>query len=482
MCEIQSRGTNRRTLIAAVMLTVSMGAACRDAPVLPRPQPGTFAPALAITAITDDVELLRSLVQQLQADATLNKGQANALTSKIDAAARRLQAGSDDAGRNVFTAFINQVNAFVNARVLTARQAQPLLDAVRSVTGRGVLRRSLAAGYRHTCALTPTGQAQCWGSSSYGQLGDGSTATRLVPVAVVGDLSFRQVTGGSSHACALTGDGTAYCWGANGAGQLGDGSTTDRLVPTPIATVIRFIEITAGASHTCGLTRTGSAYCWGGNDAGALGDGSWSDRNVPTPVAGGRSFTELRAGGFHTCAIAAGSDAYCWGWNNFGQLGDGTTTTRNVPTAIANGIEFDQIESYSYHNCALTGEGRAYCWGSIDNGGLVPTAVPGGQTFASLSDGGVRGTHTCAVSTSGPTFCWGVNDYGQVGDGTNIRRAQPTRIAGNLTFTRLSGGGEHTCGRTAPGQIYCWGGNVVGQLGDGTTTSRNTPTPIAGGG
>jgi len=173
---------------------------------------------------------------------------------------------------------------------------------------------------------------------------------------------------------------------------------------------------------------------------------------------------------------------YCWGWNNFGQLGDGTTATRTLPMPIAGGTEFSQIATYAYHNCALTPEGRAYCWGSIQNGGLTPTLVPGGVAFATLSDGGVRGTHSCAVSTAGPTFCWGVNNYGQVGDGTNIERPVPTRIAGTYAFVQLSGGGEHTCGRTAAGQIACWGGNFVGQLGDGTTTSRNAPTPIAAAG
>ena len=80
----------------------------------------------------------------------LNKGQANALTSKIDAAARRIQSGNERAGGNGFDAFLHQVNAFVNARVLTVKQAQPLLDAALSLLGNGVARRPLAAGYRFT--------------------------------------------------------------------------------------------------------------------------------------------------------------------------------------------------------------------------------------------------------------------------------------------------------------------------------------------
>jgi len=48
-------------------------------------------------------------------------------------------------------------------------------------------------------------------------------------------LSFRQVSAGESHTCGLTTTGLAYCWRDNFAGQLGDGTTTTRLLPTPVA-------------------------------------------------------------------------------------------------------------------------------------------------------------------------------------------------------------------------------------------------------
>jgi len=486
----QPAGNVIRSLIAALTLSVPTWTACRDAPVSPPSIVDVRSPVLAISSTAEDIALLRSLVAALETDGTLNAGQANALTSKIDAAARRLEADRGKAATNVFGAFVNQVHAFVNARVLTAGQAQPLLDAVLSLTGSGVPRKALAAGYRFTCALNDTGAAQCWGLNEYGQLGDGTTQTRLAPVRVLGEHTFRQITAGSDFACALTGDGVVYCWGANASGQLGDGSNTDRKSPGAVATTLRFVQITAGAYHACALTSSGSAYCWGRNDAGPVGDGSWTNRNVPTPVAGGLSFTEVRAGGFHTCGTTA-SGSYCWGWNAFAQLGDGTLTSRNVPTPIAGGTNFRTIAPYAYHTCALTDAGRAYCWGDYGGGALgddmmvphyVPAPVAGGLTFGTLSDGGVLGSFTCGVTTAGPTYCWGVNNYGQVGDGTNIERRTPTLVAGGHAFTRLTGGGEHNCGRTGAGAIYCWGGNFAGQLGDGTTISRNTPTPVAGGG
>ena len=45
-------------------------------------------------------------------------------------------------------------------------------------------------------------------------------------------LSFRQVSAGGGHTCGVTTTNVAYCWGENYSGQLGDGTTTNRLIPT----------------------------------------------------------------------------------------------------------------------------------------------------------------------------------------------------------------------------------------------------------
>jgi hypothetical protein len=44
--------------------------------------------------------------------------------------------------------------------------------------------------------VTTGNRAYCWGANVAGELGDGTTTSRLTPVPVVGGLSFRQIRAG----------------------------------------------------------------------------------------------------------------------------------------------------------------------------------------------------------------------------------------------------------------------------------------------
>jgi len=104
-----------------------------------------------------------------------------------------------------------------------------------------------------------------------------------LPVLVSGNLHFSSIVSGGNHTCALTPNGDAYCWGA----QPGVGTTNaNSSVPIHTAISFSFSSLAAGADHTCGITPSGVAYCWGANDVGALGDGSTTNSSTPVKVAG----------------------------------------------------------------------------------------------------------------------------------------------------------------------------------------------------
>lgn len=94
----------------------------------------------------------------------------------------------------------------------------------------------LSAGNYDTCALTSAGQAYCWGSNQNAQDGTGNHFSSIdTPQVVSTDLRFVMVSVGSGHSCALTATGQAYCWGGNSSGEIGDGTSILRLTPVQVS-------------------------------------------------------------------------------------------------------------------------------------------------------------------------------------------------------------------------------------------------------
>ncbi len=97
---------------------------------------------------------------------------------------------------------------------------------------------SVSAGIIQTCGLATDGRALCWGNDSFGQLGVPRTGERCGisalecssrPIEVFGRLRFVSVvTGLGNHTCGISVSSAAICWGLGNNGQLGDGYTRDR--------------------------------------------------------------------------------------------------------------------------------------------------------------------------------------------------------------------------------------------------------------
>ncbi len=347
-------------------------------------------------------------------------------------------------------------------------------------------------GSVHSCALTSEGGVKCWGHNNLGQLGDGTTTNRLAPVDVSGlSNGVAAISAGAEHSCALTASGGVKCWGGNYGGQLGDGTTTDRLIPVDVVGLTTgVIAIAAGQEHTCALTSTGGVKCWGYNFAGELGDGTTTNRLTPVDVSGltsGAAAISTHRGN-HTCAVTGAGAAKCWGWNNYGQLGDATTVNRNTPVDVV-GLSSGVISIYNgyQHTFALVSNGTLKCWGDNGNGRLgdgttttrlTPVNVSG--LTSGVIAAGAGAAHACAIVQGGGVECWGFNAYGQVGDGTTIERHTPTAVSGlSSGIAAIDGGDNHTCALISGG-IKCWGENSYGQLGDGTTNSSPTPVDVVG--
>jgi len=348
---------------------------------------------------------------------------------------------------------------------------------------------SVATGTFHSCGITSSGGAKCWGYNANGGLGDGTTTDRATPTAVSGLASGVAAIGvGGYHSCALTTAGGLKCWGNNGNGQVGNGQVgSSVLTPVDVSGLTSGVSAIAGGEfYTCALTTSGGVKCWGDNADGELGDGTQSNRATPVNVSGLTSGVKAIAAGYsHTCALTTSGGVKCWGYNvngelGIGELGNGTThpIDRLVPmdvVGLTSGVA--AITAGFGSGCALTTSGGVKCWG---NGTPSPADVPGLTSGVTAIAANTTATQTCALLTGGSVQCWGDNSHGQLGNGTTTSSSTPVAVSGLTSgVTAIAASGYHTCARTSGG-VVCWGDNASGDLGNGSTTQSAVPVSVSG--
>ena len=146
----------------------------------------------------------------------------------------------------------------------------------------------IGAGGFHSCLSSASGKVQCWGNTmgdGEWQIGDGFTPTQMP--GLKSGTQFTQIAVGYGHTCILTASGDAQCWGYGGAGQLGSGRNARSATPVKVfmdSTAVKLSSVSAGGFHTCGLLSSGVFRCWGDNEFGQLGTGSFDSANVPQQV------------------------------------------------------------------------------------------------------------------------------------------------------------------------------------------------------
>ena len=228
-------------------------------------------------------------------------------------------------------------------------------SGVSALSGKTVVAISMGSSF--SMVLCSDGTLASWGYNS-GSLGNNTLTNSQVPVAVnttsgVSALfgkTVARLSAGDGHCMALCTDGTLVAWGDNSDGQLGDGTTTYRTVPVVVNTVNgvsalsgnSVVSIAAGSSYSLALCSNGTVAAWGANYNGQLGDATTTSRSVPVAVNTASGVSALF--GKTAIAIAAGesSNALCadgsmatWGYNYYGQLGNNATTNSAVPVAVS---------------------------------------------------------------------------------------------------------------------------------------------------
>lgn len=333
---------------------------------------------------------------------------------------------------------------------------------------------SIAAGGAHSCALTESGRALCWGSNWHGELGFGRPLRfrNIMSPMPVEAGPFAALDVSTTHTCALASDRRIYCWGDNIYGQLGDGSKTTRATPAPVSTDFRFTSVSVGGAIVCGVTEAGDASCWG-----QIGS---RQESRPVRIRTSGRLQSISAGGMHGCAITVDGLLECWGRNDLGQLGDGTRESRSDAVRVGGSERFRSVSAGYVHTCVISESDLLYCWGeNLDGrlgigtpaGALIPMRVSIPDGARDLSAGNV---HSCTVTLRGEAYCWGDNIYAQLGNAhpagqsaADYKEFSPVKVvAPGVTFDAITAGAHHTCALTTDGDAMCWGFSS-GQLGIG---------------
>jgi alpha-tubulin suppressor-like RCC1 family protein len=374
----------------------------------------------------------------------------------------------------------------------------------------------IATGAQHTCGITGTQRLYCWGSDINGNLGVGTSASdcsaqiggrcSLVPIPVTGAERFVFVTAGEFHSCALTSSGVAYCWGGNYYGQVGAGSVGGEVrVPTAVIGGHTFSSISAGRMHTCGIDTSGDTWCWGWDVWGQLGAGvTGADRcsffftnepcsGTPLKVAGTVRFAEVMGSEKISCGRDIAGAVYCWGAEIGGtdgtdcQFGQNANCTR-TPLLQIGGSTFKRLGMGGGYRCGQNSDGVLWCWGYefygvFGNGTAFTVSLDtlvraaGGKSYSQVAFGA---GHICGLN-SGSVECWGHNDNGEAGGTIGTDRHTPGPISGGISFASITSATNAftNCGISTAGRAYCWGFGNLGELGNGTIlTSSADPVLV----
>lgn len=219
--------------------------------------------------------------------------------------------------------------------------------------------RTVAAGDHHTCVIDANNSAYCWGDNSDGQAGINATDSHITaPTPVSGGHTFRSVDGGARHTCGLTTSGAAWCWGSDAFAQLGRPSDTggNVLEPVRVDSQQAFVRTIANDHSSCAITSNQEIVCWGETEP------------TPNPAGEPASLSDLSAKSTMWCGLDADGDAHCRQLEC--SEADGEFTCDAPTWRELSGFDFADISVGREHVCALSQAGRAYCWGSNSKGQL----------------------------------------------------------------------------------------------------------------
>lgn len=345
--------------------------------------------------------------------------------------------------------------------------------------------KMVKGGLSYFIGIRNDGTLWGWGNNESGQLGDGTSISRNIPVQISSDTNWLDIAPSNTSipnmgwTMALKNDGTLWGWGK---GYLGDGTTVPKFVPTKIGTD-KWKQISTGTDNgsinvTNGIKMDGTLWYWG--FAWNPNTNSESLALTPLQITGITNCKQVACGFNNTLIIK--NDGTLWGYGYNSTLGTGGVLYTKVPLQQI-GSANNWTKMYSHYQLATTiaikSDGSCWGWGIGQNGEFgnatnvnfnIPTLISN-NLGTNVNDMTYPNFSTFYVKKDGTL--WGTGS-GYLGDGTPFANSRFVFMqSGSLNiWVKVARANGTFCGIQNNGSLWVWGGpNTNGQLGIGDNNS-----------
>ena len=299
---------------------------------------------------------------------------------------------------------------------------------------------------------------------------------------VTGLAAVAGMAGGDEFSVAIKDDGSVWTWGAD-----------DPLVPAKVEGLSGVVSAASGPKYgpsgqlgpyNLAVRSDGSLWEWG------LRFGETFPRG-PSQVSG---FSDVAA------AVPASArnlvltrDGTIWEWRTSDPKPSRISGLTDVVAIAAaacfwDGPPPDECPSL---DLALKGDGTVWAWGAnfhgqlgdgTDNRRAVPVQVTGlsdvaavaTRTFTGFMGGFAGDVHSVALKHDGTVWEW------PIWEDLTAKSLVPVQVAGLSDIVAVAEGGGHSLELKRDGTVWAWGRNIYGQLGVRTIVIRTTPVQVVG--